>query len=210
MAERLPIVYVRGFAGGQSGIDTQTDDPFYGFNAGSTHVRVGARGTPTFYQFESPLLRLMLDHGYDLEVHGGQLAWLTTQEDGAVDPATIWIHRFYDLSASTFGEKPEDYSLERAAQSLLELIELVRRKTGAPRVFLVAHSMGGLICRCLIQKVIPDLGGDGQVATEYVDRLFTYATPHGGVEFDIGFGLFEKAPGARYRPRDRVADFNRM
>ncbi|CAN5244110.1 hypothetical protein BH24ACT12_BH24ACT12_14540 [soil metagenome] len=210
MAERLPIVYVRGFAGGQSGIDTQTDDPFYGFNAGSTHVRVGARGTPTFYQFESPLLRLMLDHGYDLKVHGGQLAWLTTQEDGAVDPATIWIHRFYDLSASTFGEKPEDYSLERAAQSLLELIELVRRKTGAPRVFLVAHSMGGLICRCLIQKVIPDLGGDGQVATEYVDRLFTYATPHGGVEFDIGFGLFEKAPGARYRPRDRVADFNRM
>ena len=48
MAERLPIIYVRGFAGGQSGIDAQTDDPFYGFNVGSTHVRVGARGTPIF------------------------------------------------------------------------------------------------------------------------------------------------------------------
>ena len=198
MAERLPIIYVRGFAGGQSGIDTQTDDPFYGFNVGSTHVRVGARGTPTFYQFESPLLRLMLDHDYDLKVKGGQLAWLSAQADGAVDPATIWIHRFYDISASTFGEKPEKYSLERAAESLLELIELVRRKTGAPRVYLVAHSMGGLICRCLIQKVIPEQrSGDGagrgsRKAGEYVDRLFTYATPHGGIEFDMGFGLFEK------------------
>ena len=26
-----PIIYVRGFAGGTSGIDTATDDPFYGF-----------------------------------------------------------------------------------------------------------------------------------------------------------------------------------
>ncbi|MDP3967092.1 MAG: alpha/beta hydrolase [Nocardioides sp.] len=198
MAERLPIIYVRGFAGGQSGIDAQTDDPFYGFNIGSTHVRVGARGRPTFYQFESPLLRLMLDHEYDLKVKGGQLAWLAAQADGAVDAATIWIHRFYDISASTFGEKPEKYSLERAAESLLELIELVQRKTGAPRVYLVAHSMGGLICRCLIQKVIPEQrGGDGvsggtRGATDYVERLFTYATPHGGIEFDIGFGLFEK------------------
>lgn len=193
VAERLPIIYVRGFAGGQSGIDTQTDDPFYGFNVGSTHVRVGAHGTPTFYQFESPLLRLMLDHGYDLKVHGGQQAWLAAQDDGSVSPATLWIHRFYDVSASTFGEEPEKYSLEAAAESLLELIVLVRRKTGAPRVFLVAHSMGGLICRCLIQKVIPERHGEADShATDYVDRLFTYATPHGGIEFDIGFGLFEK------------------
>ena len=198
MTERLPIIYVRGFAGGTSGIDAQTDDPFYGFNVGSTHVRVGAHGTATFYQFESPLLRLMLDHDYDLKVKGGQLAWLVAQPDGAVDPATIWIHRFYDVSASTFGQKPEQFTLERAAESLLELIELVRRKTGAPRVHLVAHSMGGLICRCLIQKVIPEQrGGDrggrgGPAAADYVDRLFTYATPHGGIEFDIGFGLLEK------------------
>lgn len=189
MAQRLPIIYVRGFAGGQSGIDAQVDDPFYGFNIGSTHVRVGAHGEPSFYQFESPLLRLMLDHDYKLEVNGGQWAWLTAQPDGKVAPATIWIHRFYDVSASTWGGKPQEYSLERAAESLLELVDLVRRKTGAPRVHLVAHSMGGLICRCLMQKILPE---QGEHATTYVDRLFTYATPHGGIEFDIGFGLFEK------------------
>jgi pimeloyl-ACP methyl ester carboxylesterase len=189
MSNRLPIIYVRGFAGGQSGIDAQVEDPFYGFNIGSTHVRVGARGEPSFYQFESPLLRLMLDHQYDLHVKGGQLAWLNAQDDGKVEPATIWIHRFYDDAASTFGRAPEEYRLERAAEDLLDFVKLVRRKTGAPRVNLVAHSMGGLICRCMIQKLIPE---GGEVAEQYVERLFTYATPHGGIEFDVGFGLFEK------------------
>lgn len=196
MSERLPILYVRGYAGGPSGIDAQTEDPFYGFNLGSTHVRVGAHGDPSFYQFESPLLRLMLDHDYTLFVKGGQEAWLALQPDGEVDPATIWIHRFYDVSASTWADKPRAFSLENAAADLLTLIDLVRLKTGAPRVHLVAHSMGGLICRCLIQKVIPDLASEnasGRSATDLVDRLFTYATPHGGIEFDIGFGLLEKA-----------------
>lgn len=189
MTNLLPIIYVRGFAGGQSGIDTQVEDPFYGFNLGSTHVRVGAQGDPTFYQFESPLLRLMSDHCYELHVKGGQLAWLTAQADGAVAPATIWIHRFYDDSASTWGGTPQQYGLERAAEDLFELVQLVRRRTGAPRVHLVAHSMGGLICRCLIQKVIPESGAQAQ---QHIGRLFTYATPHGGIAFDAGFGLFEK------------------
>jgi len=195
MTERMPIIYVRGFAGGTSGIDEQVQDPFYGFNLGSTHVRVGGRGDPIFYQFESPLLRLMIDHGYGLHVEGGQLAWLSRQDDAAVEPATIWIHRFYDVSASTWGDKPQAFSLEHAAEDLLELVELVRRKTGAPRVHLVAHSMGGLICRCLIQKIIPERqrrGVDDRPASDYVDRLFTYATPHGGIEFDVGFGLLER------------------
>ena len=89
MADHLPIVYVRGFAGSTSGIDEQTEDPFYGFNLGSTHVRVGARGEAQFYQFESPLLRLMIDHDYQLIVKGGQVAWLSDQPDGEVEAATI-------------------------------------------------------------------------------------------------------------------------
>ena len=50
--------------GPTSGINKQVDDPFYGFNAGSTHVRVGGDGDPIFYQFEGPLLRLILDEDY--------------------------------------------------------------------------------------------------------------------------------------------------
>ncbi len=67
-----PIIYVRGYAGPTSGIDTQVDDPFYGFNKGATRVRTGGAGDPMFYQFEGPLLRLITEHGYALPVHGDQ------------------------------------------------------------------------------------------------------------------------------------------
>src|SRR4051812_44252560 len=106
-ASKLPIVYVRGYAGGTSGIDRAVDDPLYGFNEGSVHVRVGNSSDPILYQFESPLLRLIGDDGYRLIVEGSQLAYLQERPDGKVPQATIWVHRFYDVSASTLGRKPE-------------------------------------------------------------------------------------------------------
>ncbi|MCU1609878.1 MAG: hypothetical protein JWM45_1794 [Pseudonocardiales bacterium] len=54
------------------------DDPFYGFNEGSVHIRVDGAGEPRLLQFESPLLRLITDEGYQLQVHGDQRAyWLS-------------------------------------------------------------------------------------------------------------------------------------
>ena len=115
--------------------------------------------------------------------------------------ATVWIHRFYDDAASSLRQnKPKDFSLERAAISLFNLIRLVLEKTGAPKVFLVAHSMGGLICRSMLQRVIPEYEAgagagagdlDLKAGEKYVARLFTYATPHGGIEFDVGGGFLE-------------------
>jgi hypothetical protein len=191
MKTKLPIVYVRGYAGTTSGINSQVDDPFYGFNLGSTHVRVGGDGDPIFYQFESPLLRLMIDEDYELLVKGSQQQYLDTQPPGSVPSASIWIHRFYDVSASTWGESPQEFRLERAAEDLLVLIERLQEKTGAPTVHLVAHSLGGLICRSLIQKIIPEKHPDRK-ATDFVESLFTYGTPHGGIEFDVGFGMIER------------------
>jgi hypothetical protein len=192
---RLPVIYVRGFAGGSSGIDSAIGDPFYGFNEGSVQVRVDGADRPAFHQFESPLLRLMGDHGYQLIVHGNQAAYLAEQEAGSVPAASIWVHRFYDEFAPLLTQDPDAFSIERAAQSLLDLVLLVRKQTGAPRVFLVAHSMGGLVVRSMVQQVIPDhpqLGGSLDAARAVVDRIFTYATPHGGIEFALGFGLLEK------------------
>ncbi|MFD0273136.1 lipase family alpha/beta hydrolase [Kitasatospora sp. NPDC127111] len=185
---RLPIIYVRGYAGGTSGIEKAVTDPFYGFNEGSTHIRVGREDSPVFYQFESPLLRLHLDEGYHIFVEGGQGTYLETHDD--IPPDSIWIHRFYDLCSGTWGAKPRQFDLEAAAADLLTLIEKLRAKTGAPRVHLIAHSMGGLICRCLLQKTIPDQR-PGRRASEYVSKLFTYGTPHGGITFDVGFGMPE-------------------
>ena len=191
MAGSFPIIYVRGFAGRPAGIDEAIDDPLLGFNEGSTHVRVGGAGDPVFYQFEGPILRLLDEMGYRLHVQGGQEAFLDEQPDGSLSEQSLWVHRFYDRSASTWTlGRPEPFSIEAAAQDLLGLVEKVRAKTGAPRVHLVAHSMGGLICRSMIQRVVPDRGR-GVAARNLVDRLFTYGTPHGGIEFEIGFGLLE-------------------
>ncbi|MFE5815109.1 esterase/lipase family protein [Streptomyces sp. NPDC056479] len=189
---RLPLVYVRGFAGGTGGINKAVDDPFYGFNEGSTHVRVGAHNQPLFHQFESPLLRLLLDEGYELLVKGSQETYLA--EHTQIPANTVWVHRFYDRSATTWGGSSQEYGLENAAADLLDLIDRLREKTGAPGVLLVAHSMGGLICRCLLQKVLPDRG---RAAADCVAKFFTYGTPHGGITFDLGGGLLE-------RMRDRL------
>ena len=191
----LPVIYVRGFAGGPSGINTAVDDPFYGFNEGSVQVRVDGADRPAFHQFESPLLRLMIDQKYQLLVQGNQLAYLTDATEGSIPSASIWVHRFYDEFAPDLTKDPNAFSIERAAQSLFSLVKLVRTQTGAPRVFLVAHSMGGLIVRSMIQQTIPndpDVGGSADAAKAFVDRVFTYATPHGGIEFSVGFGALEK------------------
>ena len=163
MAQRLPIIYVRGFAGGTSGINSAADDPFYGFNTGSTHVRVGAEGAPKFYQFESPMLRLLIEHGYKLQVNGSQSQLLAEAAPDTLDPDTVWIYRFYDRSADTFGAAAVPYQIEAAAQGLVDFLRLVLDRTkDAEQVYLVAHSMGGLVCRSAIQRYLwdPAVGPD--------------------------------------------------
>ncbi|MGN6791067.1 MAG: esterase/lipase family protein [Streptosporangiaceae bacterium] len=210
--DRLPIIYVRGYAGPTSGIDTQVDDPFYGFNKGATHVRVGGDGDPMFYQFEGPMLRLMTDEKYEVIVHGDQQAFLSDAPPDSLSPATIWVYRFYDQAATTFVPPPHEgigervfgwlhkhvtadgFEIETAAAGLYDLIELVLSKTkGADRVIVVAHSMGGLVTRCMMQKICqerderdPDNVHDRKPARQLISKFFTYGTPHGGISFDIG------------------------
>jgi len=211
--KRLPIVYIRGYAGPTTGINAQVDDPFYGFNKGATHVRVGGSGEPAFYQFEGPMLRLMIDHQYQLLVQGDQHAYLENSQDGTVDADSIWVYRFYDQAATTFAAPPrrpfferiftdigrhftaDGFNIESAAAGLYDLIKLIQRKIKADdkRVVLVAHSMGGLIARCMMQKVAVE---KDDPAKNLVARLFTYGTPHGGIVFQTGvLNWFEDVVG---------------
>ena len=196
--DRWPIVYIRGYAGPTAGINAQVDDPFYGFNSGSTHIRVDGDGAPAFYQFEGPLVRLMGDQQYKVYVHGSQEQILDDPDQQTpLDPASVWIYRFYDQAATTFQAPPHQnlaerlltlgrqkvtstgFNIEDAAAGLYEFIQKIRARTGAPKVYVVAHSMGGLIARCMIQKKCQQ---DGRVAArDIVARLYTYGTPHGGI-----------------------------
>jgi pimeloyl-ACP methyl ester carboxylesterase len=180
MASRLPVIYVRGFAGSTGGINDAVDDAFYGFNLGATHIRVGSGGEPRFYQFEGPLLRLLLEEGYQLSVRGGQQAFLDQAAPDSVEPNTVWIYRFYDPAASTFGAAPEEYDIDTAAQRLATFVDLVLAKTrDADQVHLVAHSMGGLICRSAIQRHLAE-------PAKKISKVFTYGTPHGGIDVELG------------------------
>jgi hypothetical protein len=196
-----PIIYVRGYAGLQNEVEEAVDDPFCGFNTGSTHVRQDDSGEPEFYVFESPLIRLISDHGY-AQMFSGLRQQLS---DSCRDPLkTIWIHRYYDQTSRSFGPKNATRaSIVDAASELKELIDSVRRQMEdwcarqnkpkfdpPPKFWLIAHSMGGLICRSLIQKIYPDAGLDPK---NYIDKLFTFGTPHGGIHFAFpGGGLAEK------------------
>ncbi|MFK0734882.1 MAG: alpha/beta hydrolase [Gloeotrichia echinulata HAB0833] len=176
----LPIIFVRGYAGTQNDVETGVDDPFYGFNSGSSHVRVGEKGDPQKFFFESPLLRLMTDHGYQAILENNQLN---------SNPKSIYIYRFYDITSQSFGSStPIRLEMEEIAKGLRDLIKTVKQQTGANKIYLIAHSMGGLVCRSLIQKIYPE---NKEKAVDHIDKFFTYGTPHGGIYFQVGGGLIE-------------------
>jgi hypothetical protein len=200
MALARPIVYVRGYAGTQSDVDETVDDPTYGFNTGSTHIRQSQDGKADMFMFVSPFARLFRDHDYK-DVIDGAVQRLPPRFPNP--ERTVWIYRYYDPTSNTF-DRPggRRLSVDEAAAGLRDFIKDIqtqvreaKRLNGdisdddAPiKVYLVAHSMGGLICRCLIQKIYPP----GE-AERNIDKLFTYGTPHGGIHFDIAGGrLVEK------------------
>lgn len=194
-----PIIYVRGYAMTQGEIEDTVADPYMGFNLGSAKARQLWDGRIQKFYFESPLVRLMKEYGYD-DVFEDGIDRVADEraKPGALPYRSIVIYRYYEPSSEVLGggEKP---CIERFARGLGELILRLRDRIypqGAAtdigeeeaqagkrayadfRVYLVAHSMGGLVCRAFLQN--PKLG-DAE-ARGLVDKLFTYATPHNGIE----------------------------
>jgi pimeloyl-ACP methyl ester carboxylesterase len=186
-----PIIYVRGFAATQDEIEETVSDPYMGFNIGSTKSRVAWTGDVRRFYFESPLVRLMGDHKYeDVFVDGDDLI-AADRSDQAVPYRCIVIYRYYDEASKDFGDGSGTPPIEHFARGLDKLILRLRDKVcAAPRngvtpetfrVHLVAHSMGGLVCRAFLQN--KNLGS--VPARAAVDKLFTYATPHNGIDMRI-------------------------
>ena len=183
-----PIIYVRGFAATQGEIEETVADPYMGFNIGSTKARVAWTGDVRRFFFESPLVRLMSDHQYeDVFVDGEDLVSVERAEH-PVPYRCIVIYRYYDEASKDFGDGKTP-PIEHFARGLGKLILRLRAKVCkdnavAPadfRVHLVAHSMGGLVCRAFLQN-----GQFGAAdARAAVDRLFTYATPHNGIDLRV-------------------------
>jgi hypothetical protein len=187
-----PIIYVRGYAMTTKEIDETTADPFCGFNIGSTVYRAVSDKTqaPRKFVFESPLVRLGSEFGYqDVYKDGYDIIdddW-TANPNNTLTSRSIIIYRYYDEASQLLGIGKTP-SIDEFARRLGDLIRRVRDLVcknpdngvtpDAFRCYLVAHSMGGLVCRAFLQNPV----NDRKNARQYVDKFFTYATPHNGIE----------------------------
>ena len=84
---------------------------------------------------------------------------------------------------------PPYTSIGKLVPQLRQRIEEVCRETGADQVVLIAHSMGGLVCRSYLARH----------GRQRVERLVTIASPHAGTELariGIGQNAREMEPGS--------------
>ena len=192
-----PIIYVRGFAATHAEIEEAVADPYMGFNIGSTKSRAIWSGELRRFFFESPLVRLMSEpeHPYDdVFVEGEDLLTLE-RSTHLLGYRCIIIYRYYDEASKAFGTG-ETPPIQHFGRGLNELILRLRGKICENpanevtpedfRCYLVAHSMGGLVCRAFLQgKNENEVPLGTNEARRCVDKFFTYATPHNGIDLRI-------------------------
>ena len=201
MPPYYPIIYVRGYAATMREIEATVDTPYMGFNLGSTRVRQRHEDDRLVrFIFESPLIRLMKDEMYICSYRDGDLV----NRGQRVDSRSVWIFRYYEQDSESFGDGERD-TIVSYAKELRDFIVRVREQVcqgdnaelAKFKVYLVAHSLGGLICRTYLQNVARD-------TKHYVDKVFTYATPHGGIEM-----MGRNAPDLGALDKIHVRNFNR-
>jgi pimeloyl-ACP methyl ester carboxylesterase len=93
---------------------------------------------------------------------------------------TLWVFRYYDL------DDREDF--KRYGRALVRLIEFIRTLSKlkhpsdeAPKVNIIAHSMGGLIVREAVQRSYTKKGE----AAKKINKIVTLGTPHQGISFQV-------------------------
>ncbi len=179
MAPFFPIIYVRGYAMTPGEIADTVSTPYMGFNLGSTKIRQDWQGGVVRHIFESPLIRLMKEYAYrDNYVDGSEI-------DDRIPAKSVIVYRYYDPADRDFGSG-RALSILEAARGLKDLILRTRIQVCGNdmalrdefRVYLVAHSMGGLVCRAFLQNDTISTVADRRI----VAKVFTYATPHNGIE----------------------------
>ena len=185
-----PIIYLRGFAGTQAEVEDTVADPYMGFNIGSTKARQAWDGSIKKFFFESPMVRLFKEHDYDDVYVEGLDQVLDAQATTLIPYRSLIIYRYYEAASKDLGtgQLPE---MEDYAKGLSDLILRLRDKICSNpdndvskedfRVYLVAHSMGGLVCRAFLQN---KKLGDPE-ARKAVDKFFTYGTPHNGIDMHL-------------------------
>jgi triacylglycerol lipase len=172
-AVALSLLTLVGCSAPTDGADTGTTD-----DALSAASPLGAdpHGAATRYP-------IVLAHGFM-----GSRDAIASFNSQIVDGLTADGHKVYRAEVPPFG------SVAERAKVLATEVDKVLAETGAPKVNLVAHSMGGLDARELISV----LGYGDRIAS-----LTTVATPHRGSQIaDLSLGLLQ---GANDEALDAIA-----
>jgi len=214
-----PIVYVRGYAMTADEREETFHDAYYGFAANSVEKRQASKENN--YQvadiFEGQLIRFMKikDYGYADSINYG------LRDFHGDTSRSIWVCRFYDQDYINGKIRSIEMHAEDLAKLVLVDIPLKLQQSGVVNVgtdykfILIAHSMGGLVCRTLIQNILQD-SGDGlrkkypeSILGPLLDRpldlifkLVTIGTPHKGIELGNVPDIIEKTVVSLLNPFD--------
>lgn len=194
-----PIVYVRGFAATTDAREETFYDTYYGFAATAVEKRNATKKNHFLYPivFEGQLIRLLKEYGYVDAANGGLQLALNNIAGATQNPTrSLWISRFYDRDVvSEQVRRIEDHA-EDLRQLICEEIPNQLKQLGGMKVdlgkndrdykvILIAHSMGGLVCRCLIQNLLPNYKAGSESDKDpkrWIHRFVTIGTPHNGIE----------------------------
>lgn len=231
MINRYPIIYIRGFAPTTADKNEAAADPFCGFNLGSTLYRanVNKQKKADKFFFESPLVRLMKEFKYQSVYSNGcditDPGWQGMTDNNGVNisgipPTSIIIYRYYDDDSTLLGNGKTRYITEYASglnKLILRVKELVLKYLFPDgsflpesdfRCYLVAHSMGGLVARAFLQNPTSEFSDTQKT----VAKLFTYATPHNGIDTRLGnvppwgmFKLFNRKEMKKYLNLQKIS-----
>ena len=193
-APYYPIILVRGFDPLRGSIK----DPYYGFNDGTVYYRE----THHNRIYEGFVINFLKDekHGYidtsNVFTFGEAEApkyhsfyvneVMTGPNSSFPEPGseramkTFWVFRFYDAIEEEKLQVKNVRLIPYFARELHRFIIEVKKLTGAPMVNIIAHSMGGVITRHVIQRRYPFK--DGKEAEKHIHRIISLGSPLLGVD----------------------------
>src|SRR6266542_3552387 len=168
-----PIVYVRGYAMRAAEREETFNDTYYGFSATSVEKR---QAPPPKY-FEADVFEGQLIRFMKIKDYGYADSVNRGLEVFPSNPArSLWLRQ----AGVDLGENDRDY-----------------------RVILIAHSMGGLVCRTLIQNLMPHKPGpEGKDPKAWIYRFVTMGTPHRGIDLGRIPDTIENFVTSRLNPFD--------
>jgi len=223
-----PIVYVRGYAMRREDIEETFYDSYYGFATSAVYKKQTDAGNGYLVPdlFEGQLIRFMKSRFESADDKPYGYADVINSDSSYfehLNPSrSIWISRFYDVDYI----QDKVRSIENHALELTDLIvNIIPKQLVALgmnpdvvktdyKVILIAHSMGGLVCRTMIQNSLPNfVAKEGKEAPIIpldhiknpellIHRFVTIGTPHKGIDMGNIPDVLENAITAAINPYD--------